>query len=123
MRCVGGNIGWIGGRPGVADGSRSPAHRARIWSIAVDTPATAASGSYGMPICLSRSGNPVPIPSTNRPGRISSSAEPVIASTTGWRVNGLAAPSATRKPASSPSSSAAMACAMAVVKLTPSRSK
>ena len=63
------------------------------------------------------------MPSTNRPGRISSSAEPVIASTTGWRVNGLAAPSATRKPASSPSPSAAMACAIAVVNVTPSRSK
>ncbi len=83
IRWVGGNIGWIGGRPSMADGIRSPAHSARIVSIAAETPATAASGSYGIPICLSRSGSPVPSPSTNRPGRISSSAEPVIARTTG----------------------------------------
>ncbi|HEY8819126.1 MAG TPA: hypothetical protein VIM25_09945 [Candidatus Limnocylindrales bacterium] len=123
IRCVGANMGWIGGSPGVAEGRRSPAHSARIWSIAFETPSTAASGSYGMPICLRRSGSPVPRPITNRPGRISSSADPVIARTTGWRVNGLSAPSATRKPASSPSSSVAIACAMAVAKVTPSRSK
>ena len=40
MRCGGGNIGWIGGRPGVTDGSRSPAHSARMSSIAFDTPST-----------------------------------------------------------------------------------
>ena len=127
IRWVGGNIGWIGGRPGVADGRRSPAHRARTWSIAVETRSTAETGSYGMPICLSRRGRPVPIPMTIRPGSISSSAEPVIARTTGCRVNGLTAPSATRKPASPStrlrSPSPPIAAAIAEPKLTASRSK
>ena len=45
IRWVGGNIGWIGGRPAIAEGSRSPAHSARMSSIAFETPSTAASGS------------------------------------------------------------------------------
>ena len=42
---AGANIGWIGGRPGVAEGRRSPAQRARTWSIAVETCSTAVVGS------------------------------------------------------------------------------
>ena len=49
--------------------------------MAVETRSSADTGSYGMPICLSRSGSPVPSPMTIRPGSISSSAEPVMAST------------------------------------------
>ena len=61
------------------------------------------------------------MPITIRPGAISSSAEPVMASTTGWRVYGLTAPSAMRKPSSR--SSAPSSEAMAATKLTASRSK
>ena len=123
IRWVGGNIGWIGGRPGVADGRRSPRHSWRSVSIAFETSSRAASGAYGMPICLRRSGRPVPMAITIRPGRISSSAEPVIARTTGWRVFGLTAPRATRKPPSPVSPSSSRARAIEVTKVIASRSK
>ncbi len=74
-----------------------------------------------MPIWRRRSGSPVPIPMTMRPGAISSSAEPVMARTTGWRVYGLTAPSAIRKP--SGVSSAPSSEAIALTKVTASRSK
>ena len=56
-----------------------------------------------------------------RPGAISSSAEPVMASTTGCRVNGLTAPSATRNGSLTPGSPTRPA--MAETKLMASRSK
>ena len=123
IRWVGGNIGWMGGSPGVADGSRSPAHSARNWSMASETRSTAVSGSYGIPICLSRSGSPVPMPSTNRPGRISSSAD--ARHRQHDRVAGERVGRAEGDPEAGLVGVAigAIAWAIAVVKLTPSRSK
>ena len=46
-----------------------------------------------------------------------------MASTTGWRVNGLTAPSATRKPAVVAGSPRRGALAIAVTNVTASRSK
>ena len=64
--------------------------------MARPTRSTPSGGAYGMPICPSRSGRPVPSARTTRSGAISSMALTVIASRTGWRVYGFSAPSATR---------------------------
>ena len=89
-------MGSTGGTLGEPGGIRSPDHSARRVSIAAEIRSAASLGSYGIPICASRSGNALPRPRITRPGAISSTALTVIASSTGWRVNGLRAPMATR---------------------------
>ena len=60
----------------------------------------------GCPSGPRRTGWPEPMAIVMRSGRRSSSAEPVIARTSGWRVNGLTDPSATRKESLASSESA-----------------
>jgi hypothetical protein len=63
--------------------------------MASEITSTALVGSYGMPICPSRSGSALPRPIRMRPGAISSSELAVIASSTRLRVKGFTAPIAT----------------------------
>ena len=67
----------------VADGSRSPAHSARIWSIACETPLDRGLGLVRDAHLLEPQRQPGAEAHDDPAGRISSSAEPVIASTTG----------------------------------------